>query len=253
MFGWFKPQCPVDPAAKQWIEDRLHWLSKQFGRDIFTRRAMILPTSEFFPEQLDGTAEAVRRLLDQVCDYMDVSPDRVELDFFTNRNQLGLVNDAGKALPSGAAGLYEDQGDRRVIHLETNELSNLEAVIGTIAHELSHLRLMGEDRVSGDEFDNELLTDLTATFFGFGLFLGNHPRNWEGSYSKWPGTQLQCPEYMSLPMYAWVLCHSAWWRGQEKPEWTKYMSYDLRASFRQGMRYLRKTGDSKFAPPARRG
>lgn len=36
MFGWFAPQCPVDVAAKRWVEDRLHWLSDQFGRDVDT-------------------------------------------------------------------------------------------------------------------------------------------------------------------------------------------------------------------------
>lgn len=23
MFGWFRATCPVDPAAKEWIEERL--------------------------------------------------------------------------------------------------------------------------------------------------------------------------------------------------------------------------------------
>lgn len=63
MFGWFKPRCPVDPAAKRWIEERLHWLSEQFGRETFTRRALILPTNEFFPDPMDGTEASVRNLL----------------------------------------------------------------------------------------------------------------------------------------------------------------------------------------------
>jgi len=46
MFKWFKPQCPVDPEAKRWIEKRLHWLSEQFGQETFTRRAIILPTRD---------------------------------------------------------------------------------------------------------------------------------------------------------------------------------------------------------------
>ncbi len=49
-------------------------------------------------------------------------------------------------------------------------------LVGTMAHELAHLKLMGERRVTGDEYDNELLTDLTAVFHGFGIFLGNLPK-----------------------------------------------------------------------------
>lgn len=36
MFGWFpskssKPECPVDPQTKEWIERRMTWLTEQFG------------------------------------------------------------------------------------------------------------------------------------------------------------------------------------------------------------------------------
>lgn len=107
MFGWFKPRCPVDVAAKRWVENRLQWLSKQFGRDTFTRRAVILPTNDFFPDPMDGTEASVRNLLDQVCGFMDVNPNRVALELFTNKNELWLVNDDGKYLPTGAAGLID--------------------------------------------------------------------------------------------------------------------------------------------------
>lgn len=155
MFGWFKPVCPVDVAAKDWIENRLEWLSDQFGRDTFTRRAVILPTKDFFPDPIDGTESSVRNVLD---------------------------------------------------------------------------------------------TDLTAVFHGFGIFLGHSPRNWDGQYSNWPGTDLKRPEYMTVPMFAYALAHTAWFRDQPKPDWLAYLSLDLRACFKQGIRYLMKTGDSTFFP-----
>lgn len=248
MFGWFKPRCPVDDAAKRWIEDRLHWLSEQFGRDTFTRRAVILPTNEFFPDLIDRTQESVRHLLDQVCGFMDVNPNRVELELFTNSNDLWLVNDEGKYLPNGAAGLYDEQIGKTVIHIESSETMDLAGLVGTMAHELSHLRLMGEQRVIGDEFDNELLTDLTAVFHGFGIFMGNSPRNWDSQYSVWPGTNLRRPEYMTLPMFAHALAHTAWFRGQRKPDWLPFLSFDLKPCFKQGVRYLMETKDSTFTP-----
>ncbi len=248
MFGWFKPKCPVDPEAKRWIEERLHWLSDQFGRDTFTRRAIILPTRDFFPDRMNGSEASVRNLLDQVCGYMDVDPELVVLELFTNETEVWLVNESGRYLPTGAAGLYEAQGDRTVIHIETTELMNLEALVGTMAHELAHLRLMGENRVTGDEFDNELITDLTAVFHGFGIFLGNSPRNWDSQYSQWPGSELRRPEYMTLPMFGYALAHAAWWRGEAKPDWAAFLRYGLRPCFKQGLRFLRETRGSSFAP-----
>ncbi len=250
MFGWFPPRCPVDLAAKQWIEQRLIWLIEQFGRDVFCRRAVILPTKDFFPDSIDGTERSVRNLLDQVCAYMDADPTAVELKIFKTRSNLWLVNDAGKYFPPSAGGLYEEQGGKTVIHIESSELQNLSGLVGVMAHELAHLRLMGEDRVSGDEFDNELLTDLTVVFHGLGIFLGNDPRNWNSLNSKWPGTELIRPEYMTLPMYAYALAHAAWHRGEQKPAWASFLSFDLRPNFKQGLNYLSKTSDSLFRPRA---
>ncbi|WP_145056177.1 M48 family metalloprotease [Lignipirellula cremea] len=209
---------------------------------------MILPTNDFFPDPMDGTEASVRNLLDQVCRYMDVDPDRVELELFTNPTELWLVNDDGKYLPTGAAGLYEEQNGKTVIHIETSGMLNLSSFVGTMAHELAHLRLMGEGRVHGDEYDNELLTDLTAVFHGFGIFLGNSPRNSDSLNSQWPGTDLRRPEYMTLPMFAYALAHTAWFRGQRKPDWLPFLSFDLKPCFRQGIRYLMETGNSTFRP-----
>jgi hypothetical protein len=248
MFGWSKPQKPLDDAAKAWVEGRLGWLSDQFGAEVFTRRAVLLPTTDCFPDRVDGSEESVRRLLDRVCRYMDVEPDRVELQLYRDTRSLYVVNDQGRPLPMNAAGLYDEQSDSIVIHIESSQLAHTCDLIGTMAHELAHLRLLGEGRLSGDEYDNELLTDLTAVFHGFGVFLGNSPRNWDGMYSKWPGTTSNRPEYMILPMYAYVLAHAAWFRGVSKPDWMRYLSSDLKACFKPAIRYLLATGDSTYSP-----
>ena len=248
MLNWFKPRCPVDTAAKDWVEFRLDWLSGQFGRDVFTKRPIIEPTPEFFPDPVVKTQKSVRNLLDQVCQYMDVDPHRVSLEMFTNPNKLWLVNDQGKYLPTGAAGLYQSVSGHAKIQIETSELGDLVGLVGTMAHELSHLRLMGENRVRGSEFDNELLTDLTAVFFGFGIFMGNSPRNWDSQYDLWPGTELKRPEYMTLPMFAYSIAHAAWFRNERKPEWYSHLSSDMKPCFKQAIGYLTNTQDSSFTP-----
>ena len=198
---------------------------------------------------MDGTQASVRNLLDQVCRYMDVDPSLVAIEVFANsNNDLWLVNDKRKYLPNGAAGLYKEQPDRTIIHIEPPEFMNLSGLVGTMSHELAHLRQMGERRVTGDEHDNELLTDLTAVFHGFGIVLGNSPRNWEGLYSNCPGTDLKRPEYMSLPMFAYALTHTVWFRDQPKPEWYAAFSFDLKPCFKQSLRYLMETQHSTFTP-----
>ena len=247
MFGWFRPTCPVDPRAKEWTETRLQWLADEFGLDVFTRRALILPLQEFFPDEYDASEKSVRDLLDRVCRYMDADPAHVQIELFTDRNDVWLVNDRGQYLPH-VAGLYDERMHKTVIHLESSQLDDPMTLVGTMAHELAHLRLLGERRISDDVFDNELLTDLTVVFHGLGVFLANVPRAWESDFTNWPDTEASRPEYMTQPMFGYALAHAAWFRNEQKPEWGKHLRMDARSSFKQGLRYLSATGDSKFKP-----
>lgn len=247
MFGWFRPTCPVDPAAKEWTEERFGWLAEQFGLDVFTRRAVILPAEDFFPDEYNASDESVRALLDRVCIYMDADPQRVELELFTDRADFSLVNDRGQYMP-GEAGLYDEGSHKTTIHLEASQLAEPMTLVGTMAHEIAHLRLLGEQRISADAFDNELLTDLTVVFHGLGIFLANVPRAWESDFTTWPGTDVRKPEYMTQPMFGYALAHAAWFRNERTPKWSRYLSMGARACFKQGLRYLWETGNSNFQP-----
>lgn len=81
MLGWFrsKPQCPIDAETRAWVDQRWAWLESQFGLDRLLETEVILPRPEYFPDEYNGTEEDVRRMLDQVCEYMDIDPEKVEL------------------------------------------------------------------------------------------------------------------------------------------------------------------------------
>lgn len=96
--------------------------------------------------------------------------------------------------------------------------------------------------------DNELLTDLTGVFHGFGIFVSNMPHKVTGKLSYWPGTQLRRSEYLSEPMIGYALAHIAWFRDEERPEWSRHLRWAPHGVFKQGLRYLQETGDSSFQP-----
>ncbi len=247
MCAWFRATCPCDPAAKAWIEERLQWLNEEFEDSALAGRPVILPNGKFFPDPYDGSKKSVRSLLDRVCGYMDVVPELVALKFVSEVGKLWLVNEAGQYLP-GAAGTYEEGRRKFIIRVDTSGIDNPMALVGTLAHELAHVRLLGEGRIGIDAYDNELLTDLTVVFFGLGVFLANSPRNWDSDYSTWPETDLRKPEYLTPPMFGYALAHVAWHRGERKPPWAKHLNMAARANFKQGLRYLSATGGSSFRP-----
>jgi hypothetical protein len=249
MFGWFRPTCPCDPVAKYWIEDRLRWLSKQFGLHVLLERPIVLPTPEFFPDPWDGSTKAARHLFNRVCGYMDVDPDSVELKFFHDSAPRSLQTlDHLLGVTAGTWSSSENGWQTGMVRIERGGLDRPADLIGIMAHELAHQRLLGEGRYDAEEYDNELLTDLTAIFHGFGVFLANNPRKSTGALRNWPGTKLRRPEYISEPMAGYAMAHIAWFRDEERPAWSKHLRWAPRGVFKQGLNYLCKTADSTFQP-----
>lgn len=269
MFGWFQPKSPCDPSAKKWIEDRFEWLTRQFGLHVLLEKPVVLPTAEFFPDRWDGTQSAVDRMFARVCEYMNVNRRSVELRIFDDRSPSAAMSQGfaagtwqGKdrswnASLTGTPGAprVDDDGpgrntprNRSIVRLERSTLDRPSDLVGTMAHELAHQRLLGEGRSQAHAFDNELLTDLTAVYHGFGVFLANNPRKSTGDLDYWPGTQLRRPEYLSEPMLAYAMAHIAWFRDEPKPAWAKHLRWAPRAAFKAAHRYLEKTADSTFKP-----
>jgi hypothetical protein len=249
MFDWlFKPACPCDPAAKSWVEERLEWLAAEFGDSAFNGRPVVLPAHEFFPDTYDGSRHAVFDMFERVCGYMDVVRQLVTLRITANSPKVWLENAAGHALPD-AAGTFEEGRRQFVVSLDESGFDDPMGLVGTMAHELAHVRLLGEGRVSPYVFDNELLTDLTVVHFGLGIFLANTPRNWASGNTRWPDSpDLVKPEYMTPPMFGWALAHLAWFRDEARPDWARHLTGGARAEFRQGLRYLTATADSWHRP-----
>ena len=247
MFDWFRrrPACNVDPVTRDWIDRRWRWLTDEFGSDLMIDSPTVLPTAEFFPDVYDPADEVtVRALLERVCDGMHVSRHLVDWEFFSEDRRPELVNSEGHAL-GGAAGLYEES-ERFTIRLERRQLEEPMQLVGTAAHELAHVRLLGESRISPDAFDNELLTDLTTVFHGYGLFLANVPRHWQSDATRWPGTDLYKPEYMTTPMYGYALALRTWLREEPTPPpWLRYLASAPRSEFKQAMRFLQACGNER--------
>jgi hypothetical protein len=181
-------------------------------------------------------------MFERVCDYMGVDSDTVQLE---------LSNEKVNIITSTLAAGTWSEGDwlkKSKIKLDASNFDRPADLVGVMAHELAHQRLLGEKRYPRDNFDNELLTDLTAVFHGFGVFLANNPKKSTGQLSRWPGTDLHRPEYLSEPMLGYAMAHIAWLRDEEKPPWAKHLRWAQRAVFKQGMRFLNETGDSSFRP-----
>ena len=156
LFGWGKPKCSVGYREKAWVETRMRWLGEQLGMERLTRCKVILPTEEYFPDAYDATPEAANRLLDRVCDYMQVSRAGIELEVLTKDD---VVQSAERDQP----GLIS------VLDVELDDPMDFAALLAThlAYHSLTERRLLRGD--SGYAWTTELAT----VYFGLGIFCAN--------------------------------------------------------------------------------
>ncbi|QDT94347.1 zinc metalloprotease [Gimesia algae] len=241
MFGWFrsKPVCPVSAEEKAWIENRFSWLIGEFGMQRLTKGTLILPTTDFFPEEYHRTADEIQKIMDLVAEYMNVSPSILRLNFYEDfRPEIEGMWTAG------SVGMYSESARKFDIWLEIHSLENPLTVIATLAHEIGHVLLLGQRRISHIEEDHEPLTDLLTVYLGLGLFSANavmQEHYWnDGPLSGWSmGRQ----GYLSMEMFGYAFALFGIARGEIAPKWLSQLRLDVRSACKQGMRYITETGD----------
>ena len=244
MFGFRKSICPIHDDAKWWVDDRMEWLAGQFGWQRMYGVPVVTPSHDFFSQQYDPSEAYLQRLLAHFCYYMGIDPRKVRLKIFSDSKPVVDVSTGLNTYLRTATGGCERQGERFNLWLNEATLVDAPSVAATMTHELAHVLLLGENRITAEFEDHEQLTDLLTVFLGVGIFNANAVVRdltiRAGTYEAWSiGRQ----GYLTMPIFGYALAYFAYARGEQQPRWAKHLRLDVRCPFRQSLRYLRKTGD----------
>jgi hypothetical protein len=243
--------CPVDLVQQIWIETSMHWFIEQFGRDAVMRE-VALPTPELIPTPYTGTVEQVATLLCLAASAMGVQAFELDLEFFGRGGRAAVrYSDTSRAV-----GHYRVRDGRPVITLDADEISDPEILTAVIAHELGHVRLLGEGRITHARKDHERLTDLVTVFLGFGVFTANAAFNYAKAARGWtvqPRGDLDERRlnaarddgftrlgYLTEAEFGYALACYAWLRHEDDPVWATHLDPGPRTHLRQGLTYLKR-------------
>lgn len=252
MFGIFKKsdECPVSEERQAWIDHCFSWLIKSFGIEFIKNRRMLCPIAEDFPVDFIGSEENAFELLDIIAIQMDLDPEDIDIDFYVE-GQREIITGGGSYSrvflrpaehEKTSAGHYrgKDEEGTYIIGLNSRSMGNVEGLIATIAHELAHIKLLGEERLSKN---NEPLTDLTTVIFGLGIFGANSAATFEtGTYSWSHGRQ----GYLSQMDWGYALALNSHIRSDESSEWKNYLTANVKHDFEQSQRFVIKNPEKIF-------
>ncbi|MGD1846343.1 MAG: hypothetical protein ACFB10_13230 [Salibacteraceae bacterium] len=243
----------VTPEDRQWIEEALLWFEKEYGASFLKSVPILEPTSNFFDRKFDGTAADAHYLLDKASEVLSVKSRKIDLAFFGYSTQellkSGVTIHHEAALEQDfALGFCEEPTvGHYQIDLEIDQLSNTPLLLTTLVYELSHLKMVEEERI--DE-PNEYLADLHGVVFGFGIFMANsiwNFRQWrDNTHQGWHGQKTGfLPEEMMA--YAIALFQNY---QQGSDAWSKHLNRSMFRLFKKNMEYLEETEDEILFPEA---
>jgi hypothetical protein len=242
----FTPKCPVAEREQAWIHESLSWFRGQFG-DEPLRAPIVLPTSDFVPPPFGGSDDDVRDVVGRVAGFMGVRAE-LTVRFSDDISQVRNIQQSmlgGTSRSSGAAGAYRSHDGQPVLTIDRSNVADPARLVAVIAHELGHVRLLGEERIAAGRPDHEPLTDLLTVYLRMGVFTANAAFSFSHySNSRTGGWQAQRLGYMTEQMFGYGLACVAMLRGEADPAWGKYLDTNPRVYMKNSLRYLHHNPDS---------
>jgi hypothetical protein len=230
--GWFTPRSPVAEDERAWLEDSFAWLVAEFGEDV-VHRPVAEPTGDHFPIRRPGGRLSVPTTLHLVAARMEVPLADVRLDYVPSQP---MGRRRWQHAYRGPAGHYHEHEGTSVVTVYGDQTGDPTRLVATVAHELGHVRLLGEGRIPDDRQDGEPLTDLLTVVFGLGIFTANAAFDFTADARGWQAERLG---YMTEQMYGYALARYALRRGEPDPAWARHLDTNPRGYMRQALRYLR--------------
>ncbi len=248
MFWNRKKRLPITPEDQIWAEESLAFLNKSLGEGKLLSFKTVTPTKEFFDRDFDGSEKDAHFILDRCLVLMGIQTASVQLEFFSEQHTYledGTLLSSQADLQGrteGAAGTYQKKGGTTIIRLEHEQLKRPEDLIGTIAHELAHEKLLGEHRILEND---EYLTDLTAIALGFGIFIGNARFQFASGTNGSFGWQMRSQGYLPEQLIAYVMASLSLKKQETNTNYTEHLTTTLQGYFNQSIAYLNATANEK--------
>lgn len=226
--------CPVDEDTRIWLELSFKKLLEIFGSSETVARKILIPEKAHFPVRYDGSEASAFATLAIVAGQMEVPAARIKLDFYDE--QLMRITEGSPG------GLYWGKGDNDVyeISLVRELLDDPEKMVAVIAHEIAHIKLLGEEKIAEND---EPLTDMATIFWGLGVFNANAAFQTFADVRYYGWSQ---SGYLSQMEWGYALALFAWLRQEPEPGWADYLCKNVRADFIQGKNYIARNEEKIF-------
>ena len=239
----------LDEVARGWLELEMDVLVRTRGEELFLRGPMFEPTPQFFPDRWAPTNLAVKKVLERLLAHVGLGHRGVRVVQFRTSADDIVLDANGRRVGHARAGAcaYFAGFDERGVCLFGVERALLRdpiSVVGTLAHEVAHAYRRHHGLEDDDRDGEEVLTDLTTVFLGFGILTTNATEVFRarsvGVFGR--ETSFRAGGYLSLEAMSHLLAYQAHRRALSRPDVARvagHLETAQRDAFRGSLAQLR--------------
>lgn len=172
----------LDEDSIQWLFDSYAWALNNFDSTVFRDHTVLVqPNDKFFPGRVDSIEGMAQLICDRVKEYAALShwPTRLldgrqcQLETTPKLLLEGPLRSSEITLPAEV-----DEAQRLPILYDPALINNPEGMIASFAHTFAHyVSTLAKEPPPGGEDNWAHVTEVVATFLGFGLLMANSAFN----------------------------------------------------------------------------
>lgn len=161
-------------AEQKWLLENLAKLVGQRGYEPLVLHPIVEPTRRFFPEHRGDTLYVLDRTTRRLMQYAGLGQLLVQLEFFSDTQVREGVGVRPTRCASAAALFSGIDRGRCRFGVNMEQSGDAEHLVGVMCHEVAHAYRAQHGLNVPEEDEEELLTDLTTVYLGFGILSTNN-------------------------------------------------------------------------------
>ena len=246
LFGDKEIKCPVDEEMRTWIEYAMKWMFSSFGEEFCKEQKVYLSLKELLND-FGKQQASLDDIASIVANVMHLNINEIALDIYeegekiikSNVEPIYIKEEEGE-LPSGGLYVGKNEQGKYEVGIEKNLLQEPVTLIYTIAHELAHIKLLGENRI--DEND-EYLTDLLPGLCGLGVFCATSVFSYRPTANFW---SYRTSGYLTQMEWGYALAVYSWLKDDESPDWIVSLPRNIQSDYNKSLKFMEKNQDKLF-------
>ena len=233
----------ITSADREWVEVNFQWLVKVFG---YPRADQFSLAEKHFPKTFHSKEIRIEDLLSDCCNHLGLDNDRFSYSVHEDIRDSGNMPYGSEERPTDCYIEYDEQTGKYLVVLAKSILKHPKWLIQSICYELTKARLIESKVEYGTGPDTSLFLYLAATYFGYGVIIGQNLTDIGMTADPLWETRWSYIADIPYPIMAYALAVFSRLKNNLDPAWKQELPSEIRTEFSLALEYINRSDNELF-------